>query len=248
MHRYLDILSFRILSYDLLTVIGNVVFLVYFYRVLRRRDVSRARFAVFALAVSAAQFFGAMVIPFLYRWIHHQHMPSLRVWVDSPGRYFHSAFLSGLLAFLLVSKAFRWPTKKLLDHFIIAALMWSCVGRLGCFLQGCCGGKPTDLFFGIRFPQRPTVAVHPTQIYMFVGEAALVLFLLWFERRRGRDGETFWLGVLLYSIYRTGIEFFRTNPVFVWGLTHAQVFSLLTLVLSAWVLAAGRRGATPGAR
>lgn len=60
-----------------------------------------------------------------------------------------------------------------------------CIARIGCFLNGCCGGVATGGPFGVVFPSRdlsgslPSVlsflqnrAVHPTQLYELFGAAA----------------------------------------------------------------------------
>ena len=56
------------------------------------------------------------------------------------------------------------------------------------------------------------------------------------DRGEKYDGQTFWVGIFLYSIYRFLIEFYRTNPIFLYGLTHAQFFSIITLSISGFYL------------
>jgi phosphatidylglycerol:prolipoprotein diacylglycerol transferase len=45
----------------------------------------------------------------------------------------------------------RLPMRRSLDILAIG-LMLALVGRVGCFLNGCCFGRPTDLPWGVRFP------------------------------------------------------------------------------------------------
>jgi prolipoprotein diacylglyceryltransferase len=177
--------------------------------------------------------YGGALIPYLYDILNRNPAPTYL----GSGRYFHSAFLTTLLYAVIVARSMRYPVHQLLDCFIIAAVAMSAVGRLGCFLNGCCKGKPTTLPWGVHFPNNPFVAVHPTQLYMFASELLLAVFLFRVRTRQRTDGQTFWLGVFLYSIYRIWIETLRTNPIWFWHLTHAQVFSIGTLILSAWMLA-----------
>jgi phosphatidylglycerol:prolipoprotein diacylglycerol transferase len=178
------------------------------------------------------QFLGGALIPNLYTLLYFQSFAPSK----SSGRYFHSVFFSVLIYGLVLCKALRWPVKKCLDHYAIAAMIMSSIGRIGCFFQGCCSGKPTALPWGVRFPDRPDVTVHPTQIYSFALEFLILVFLLWKNKHKTYDGQTFWTGVFWYSVYRFFIEFLRTNPLFLFGLTHAQVFSALSFALSVWVL------------
>jgi phosphatidylserine decarboxylase len=71
---------------------------------------------------------------------------------------------------------------------------------------------------------------------MFFSELVILVILIRLQKQRKYDGQTFWLGVFLYSIYRFLIEFYRTNPVFLYGLTHAQFFSIITLSISGFYL------------
>lgn len=199
------------------------------------------------LVIAASVFFylyGGALIPYLYRLINNDPAP----FYLASGRYFHSVFLAILLYLIVAFKLLRWPLGKGLDAYIIAALGASAFGRIGCFMEGCCQGKPTRLPWGLRFPNSPGATLHPTQLYMFFVETALVLFLIRFDRKKQVDGQTFWVGVWLYSIYRIAIETVRTNPIFLWGLTHAQAFSILSFVLSSWILIRQRRQKLPAFR
>ena len=62
-------------------------------------------------------------------------------------------------------------------------------GRVGCFLNGCCYGKPTTLPWGVVFPTAaPLVARHPTQLYELVLDLGLFAFLRWKKDSFARDG------------------------------------------------------------
>ena len=62
------------------------------------------------------------------------------------------------------------------------------LGRIGCFLNGCCFGTPTDLPWGVTFPEGSipdyifhNQAIHPAQLY-----SSLYGFALFFLRRAKR--------------------------------------------------------------
>jgi phosphatidylglycerol:prolipoprotein diacylglycerol transferase len=48
----------------------------------------------------------------------------------------------------------RLPVRRILDIMAIGLMAGLMFGRVGCLLNGCCWGKPTDLPWGIRFPYR----------------------------------------------------------------------------------------------
>lgn len=102
-------------------------------------------------------------------------------------------------AFLALLGALRLTKKDLwaaLDAFTVPAAVAFCIARVGCFLNGCCKGIPTDLPWGVTFYSilgevdlGPLGVVnfnppaHPTQLYELLGAAAGVPFALWAVRR-----------------------------------------------------------------
>ncbi len=116
---------------------------------------------------------------------------------------------------------------KTIDFFIPYAALGQSIGRIGCFLNGCCYGREVD--WGIYFPVHQA-HLHPTQLY-----DALGLFLIfWILKRytviRKKDGEVFVLYLLLASAQRFTIEFFRADHTIVfWGLSIFQVVSLAVI-------------------
>jgi phosphatidylglycerol:prolipoprotein diacylglycerol transferase len=60
--------------------------------------------------------------------------------------------LLAIAAILFYIKYHRLPLRHYLDVLAIGLLLALAFGRIGCFLNGCCYGKPTNLPWGIRFP------------------------------------------------------------------------------------------------
>lgn len=211
----------------------------YLYPALRRLGISRTRIWIFFFFGYVVEHFGGWILPLFFRMQMLHQTQWIYSWDKPPGRFFHSVFLSYLLYTLLVCRIWRWPVGKVLDQWIVAVMMASSIGRVGCWMMTCCYGKPTDLPwpFGVHINRMPLeITRHPTQIYMLLTEAAIAVFLWWYGKRKKFDGEAFWLGVALYSVYRFFIEFLRTNPVAAFGLTHAQMFSAATFVPVAWLI------------
>jgi prolipoprotein diacylglyceryltransferase len=73
----------------------------------------------------------------------------------------------------------------LADAFAPAGVVALGIGRLGCFLAGCCWGRPTDLPWGIVLPELGPAARHPVQLYSAALDAALGWALLRTRRAPG---------------------------------------------------------------
>ena len=244
MYPYLDMMGYRIESYNVLTLLALVTTSIYFYHSLTSISIKKNEVITYILARFFVAIPGGMIIPFMNWWIYRHQAPWLDVWHRSPGRYFHSVFLSLLVYTLLACKFWSWPTRKILDRFMVAILLGSAIGRIGCILQGCCQGQPCDLPWAIHLPPHLEIARHPVQIYMFVIES-IMLFLLWrYSKKLKRDGELFWVCLLCYSVYRFLIEFLRINRVAAFGLTHAQLFSVFSFGLSVYFLSISKKSSS----
>ncbi len=120
------------------------------------------------------------------------------------------------------------------------------ITRLGCFLNGCCYGKPTDGPLGITFPETCAagwetggLALHPTQLYSSAGGFLVFALLLLWERRSSHPGATFARFLLLYGVARFLVDIFRIyalddmGPL---GLTTSQWISSGLIVSGTWLL------------
>lgn len=102
-------------------------------------------------------------------------------------------------------------------------------GRLGCFMVGCCYGKPWQA--GVRFPPDSvayselagrrlividapsTIGLHPTQLYESLGELLIFGLLLWLWRRRKFPGAVALGYAMAYGPLRFVVEIFRGDGV-----------------------------------
>ncbi len=131
----------------------------------------------------------------------------------------------------------RWDFWVILDATVPAVALGLAVGRWGCFFNGCCYGKPTDLPWGVVYPPGSDphlhfgdVPLHPSQIYESVGDALLFLFYLYMLRRVGvkRPGVVGALALVLTPLVRFFVDFTRVYEpnAYVFGLTFNQWIAL----------------------
>ena len=131
-------------------------------------------------------------------------------------------------------------------------------GRIGCFLAGCCYGKPTTHVFGVTFPPEAIapsgISLIPTQLLSSAGDFLIFLVLvlisdfgtdhLRLSPKKDPDRRSFFrplsisgLYLVLYGIGRFVIEFLRMDPRRVLaGLTSNQYVSLLFLAAGLFLI------------
>lgn len=148
----------------------------------------------------------------------------------------YGAVIFGALSVIGFSKKYKWNPLELLDMVAPPVVFAQGIGRIGCFLAGCCYGRETTLPIGVKFKVGslgPTdVFVHPTQLYSSAFDIILALLLLYYAKKERKDGRIFSLYVIIYSIGRFIVEFLRNDPRGNVGfLSTSQFIAIFTLII-----------------
>ena len=151
-----------------------------------------------------------------------------------------------LLALYLLARKHKLPYLGMLDVCAPAAALGYAVGRIGCLTSGDGDyGTPTSLPWGMSFPNGlvPTTQhVHPTPIYEAIA-ATIIFCYLWRAGAKPRPvGQMAALYLISMGLERFLVEFIRINPKVLYGLTNAQIVSLLGMVLGFILLWQIKRG------
>jgi phosphatidylglycerol:prolipoprotein diacylglycerol transferase len=177
----------------------------------------------------------------------------LQIW--SGGMSFHGGFIGvmlGIAIFCWVKKK-RWITT--MDFLAPLVPPGLAAGRIGNFINGELPGRPTDLPWGMWFPQhdRERLARHPSQLYQFALEGVLLFILLWWfsskPRPAGAVSGAFLVG---YGSFRFIAEFAREPDDYLgllaMNLSMGQWLSLPMIVIGGAMMiwayrSAGKQGA-----
>jgi phosphatidylglycerol---prolipoprotein diacylglyceryl transferase len=137
------------------------------------------------------------------------------------GLVFYGGVLGGMGMGYLYIRQYGLDPIKYSNLFIVAVPLGHGCGRVGCFMAGCCHGKPTESVMGVVFNFDPSypyygVRVHPTQLYeatfnimLFV--TMVVLFLKFRHKHRPYIFVSIYL--VAYGIFRFVNEFFRGDEI-----------------------------------
>ena len=166
-------------------------------------------------------------------------------------------------AFIGVAAGIYWFSRRIksayllvLDYVCQAAPFWHFFGRLGCFMAGCCHGRPTDVAWAVTFrnpnsqcdPALLGHPIHPTQLYeafgnLFIAAALYRLILLPTERGVLRPGTLAGVYFISYAGLRFVEEFYRGDSIALpIGITAAQGFCLGLAALGLTLLTVVYRG------
>jgi phosphatidylglycerol---prolipoprotein diacylglyceryl transferase len=164
------------------------------------------------------------------------------------GLSFHGGVGGGIVSVYLCCRWRGYNFLHVADLFGPGLALGYVFARIGCFLNGCCHGTPTDLPWAVTFPSTgacttPDIPVHPTQLYASALSLLIFAILVRLRPHMQRHGHLFLTYLMFYSMMRFGLEFTRagatarylTDGFF---MTEAQLASLIIFLLSGILLAA----------
>ena len=178
---------------------------------------------------------------------------------------FLGAVAGGMLILAAVSRVLRFDATAF-DVPILPVLWAAAVGRLGCFVAGCCHGIATALPWGVHYESgsaafrhqiesgllatgaATSLPVHPTQLYEAALDVALALLLTRMRHRLRRPGSLALAGVAGIAMIRFTVEPWRATGVpFAAGLTVVQWTTFVLGMAAAMVLIIRERRAVVAA-
>lgn len=158
------------------------------------------------------------------------------------GLVWYGGMIGLILAVWALCRWKRAPFYVFTDAMSPPAALGLAIGRVGCFLAGCCYGGPCALPWAVAYPTgHPThgAHVHPAPLY----ESALTLILAWgltaLGRRWRAPGVVSWSFVLGYGLIRFVTESVRGDRL-IWlpelNLSASQAISLIGAALGVAML------------
>ena len=216
-------------------VIGSLIFTIGLFWVVHRADhrgLNRNTTLDFALALMLGTFIGARILHVVYEEPSYYLENPLHIFY-----FWHGGFVyfGGMLGAWLATEFVFWKNKEL-DRGAWQELysplfpLGSAIGRVACLGAGCCYGKPTDLPWAITFPigaEAPIgIPLHPTQIYMVLGDFLIFLIVLFIDQRKRKsrrkklsiprffrsNGQLLFFWLFFHGAFRLIMEAFRADP------------------------------------
>jgi phosphatidylglycerol:prolipoprotein diacylglycerol transferase len=174
-------------------------------------------------------------------------LPGARLWnyLANPGAYGKTLFLLSIkmtgfslyggilgafIALLCIAWLYRRNPWPLLDALVLPSAAAFALVRVGCYLNGCCGGISTFSFLGVHFPQKANstgllpnsipflgdiadMPVYPTQIFELLLALLGLIPALWlYFRKRAPTGVPFLVYGIWFTAMRWGILYIREMP------------------------------------
>lgn len=224
----------------IMMAIGIILAVVEVTIFLRKRGLERNAIIDFLIVALATLFMGivfAMLFENLYEAIKHAVNNEPQEWTWN--KTFYGGLFGGVATFLLMYRFYYLRhnppmIKEVLKIAPSAICVGHGIGRIGCFLNGCCYGVETDSWIGVSFPGHNHKVI-PTQLIEMIFLLLLAILLAFLAFKKVTN-YTMPIYLLSYGIFRFVIEFFRGDERGqLKGLSPSQYWCIL-LVISAVAL------------
>jgi len=243
MYRILfNIGSFPIYSYGVMVALAFIIGIFLAMKEAKRSGENPERVLDISLYVILGALIGGRLGYIIFHLDYYLENPIEILYFRQGGLAFLGSFILAFILgawYVLRNKLSFW---KYTDIAALVVAIGLGIGRIGCFLNGCCFGVVSENY-GIKFPSLHMPPVYlqqlkdgliasgssyalpviPTQLYSSLYSFLIFFILLWMKKYKKYDGFIFLRFLILYSVSRFTIEFFRFYE------NNYKVFNLLTI-------------------
>lgn len=239
MYPFLVVGEIKIQTYFLIIASLSVISFYWVYLKSKKQHLNQAFMLDLTLVLSVSGFIFARLFHVIYENPEFYWNQPVQIFYFWNGGF---VFLGGFLGALLSGIVFVVLKKKksmilyLCDFYSPLVAFNYAVGRIGCFMAGCCYGKTCNLPWAIE-------GKHPTQLYAFSWDIILffILQLLskrtgWLKENTGKEGRIFSVFLIFHGVGRIVNESFRADfrgPIF---LLPFSTWLSLIMILSSVIL------------
>ena len=234
--------SFPIYSYGVMIALAFIAGILFAMKEAKRIGENPERILDLSLYVILGTLIGGRLGYVLTNLDYYMRNPMQILYFRQGGLSFLGGFFVAYFLCWLYVKRTKISFWKYADITTLSIAIGLGIARIGCFLNGCCFGVVSENY-GIKFPSlymppvylqqlkdgliasgsSYTLPVIPTQLYSSLYSFLIFFILLWMKKYKKYDGFLFLSFLILYSIARFTIEFFRFYE------SNYKVFNLLTI-------------------
>ncbi len=231
-------LGIPLATYGVLLAIGFILALWMTARLAERDGLPKNKVYDLGLYILAASLVGSKLLMVITEWNDYGGDWRRILSFDflRSGGVFYGGFIAAVIASVILMRRWNLPWRKTADAFAPGIALGHAIGRLGCFSAGCCWGVPTTSWIGVRFTEKASEltgvpvdsALVPTQLIEAAANLLIFVFLLWLTKRRKFEGQIIYSYLMIYSVARFIIEFWRDDPRgTLFGLSTSQFISIV---------------------
>jgi len=230
-------------TYGLLIAIGFVTGLMIAIRTGKRHGIDSQRIMDISFLLIISGIIGSRIAYVLMNISYYMTDPLgvFKLWEG--GLVFSGGLIAAIIVIYFYFKRHKFNMLQMGDIFAPSIAIGQAIGRLGCFMAGCCYGKPTSEPWSVIFTNPKSIAplnipLHPTQLYDFLSNSLIFIIVMILSARKKFNGQVFVWFLIMHSVARLLIERFRGDdrglfPGTGWTMTQFMAILILLSSLSA---------------
>lgn len=251
----ITVFGFEIKFYGMIIALGFLAGLMIAQREAKRTGQDPEIYLDYLLIMTIPSIIGARAYYVLFSWDYYKHHLNEIILTRNGGMAIYGGVLASILVLFLFCKARKYSPFLMADTAVMGLLAGQILGRWGNFFNREAFGGYTDGLFAMQIPvqyffgdrisdlaasgvldhivtvgNQSYIQVHPTFLYEGLWNLGVLLFLLWFRKRKKWDGQMMAVYFIGYGIGRFWIEGLRTDSLYFMG-TGIRVSQLLALIL-----------------
>ena len=229
-------------TYGLLVATGLITGILITIRLGRPQGVTPQQVTDMSFLMILSGIIGSRLAYILMNFTYYRAhlLDIIKLWQG--GLVFSGALIAVVLVMVWYTRRHKLNLWQIGDLWSPAVAIGQGIGRIGCFMAGCCYGKPTDHFWGITFTNPRSIAplnipIHPTQLYSSFANLVIFIVLIVLSGKKKFEGQVLVWFLILHSTARLLIERFRGDDRgMIFGNEWTVTQLLTTIILIAAVI------------
>jgi phosphatidylglycerol:prolipoprotein diacylglycerol transferase len=227
-------------SYGFFIALGILASFIFMLPRLKPLGFDADKLSTLYLWAILAAFVGGKVFFYLESPAKYLSDPSLMLKSLGGGFVFYGSLL------FVVPTLYWWLRKSKIaiapffDVLAFGGPILHAIGRIGCFMAGCCHGSTCTNILGVTYTHPKSAAIplniplYPTQLFDVMLNVVIIIVLFWLIKRQKFHGQLFLAYIMMYAVGRSIVENFRGDEargfIFNGWLSHSQAIALLLII------------------
>ena len=255
----ISVFGFSIAYYGIIIGIGMLTGIWVAQNDAKRRGQDPDIYLDFALYGIIFAIIGARLYYVIFEWDMYKDNLLQIFNLRAGGLAIYGGVIGAVLTLIVFTRKRKVPFFSMADSGVLGLITGQIIGRWGNFFNCEAFGGYTDSLLAMRIKRSLVnenmlngdvlnhlivengveyIQVHPTFLYESLWNLGLLMFMLWYRKRKKFDGEMLWIYLVGYGLGRFWIEGLRTDQLILFGtgIAVSQGLSLILFLASVGVL------------
>ena len=264
LRNHISVFGFRIAFYGIIIGLGMLAGIWIAQSDARRRGMDPEIILDFALYGIIFAIMGARIYYVIFEWDYYKENLLQIFNLRAGGLAIYGGVIAAVATLIIYCRVKKISFFSMADSCVLGLVTGQIIGRWGNFFNCEAFGGYTDSLLAMRIKRSLVnsnmlnadvldhliiesgieyIQVHPTFLYESLWNLGLLMFMLWYRKRKKFDGEMLFIYLLGYGMGRVWIEGLRTDQLILFGtgIPVSQALSMVLILTAAAVLVSRHR-------